>query len=62
MRGTFLNQSKKAQRLAAHAPNIDNACYVPTDPSLREIQAYKTDDELWKDLSGRIFALGATLS
>lgn len=37
-------QSEEAQRLAAHAPNTDNACCVPTDLRLREIQAYKTHD------------------
>lgn len=39
-------QSEEAQSLAAHAPNTDNACYVPTDLRLREIQAYKAHDEL----------------
>lgn len=39
-------QSEEAQSLAAHAPNTDNARSVPTDLSLREIQAYKTHDEL----------------
>lgn len=33
-------QSEEAQSLAAHAPNTDNVCYVPTDLRLREIQAY----------------------
>lgn len=39
-------QSKEAQSLAAHAPNTDNARSVPTDLSLREIQTYRTHDEL----------------
>lgn len=57
--GTTLKNStsqKRASSLAAHVPNIDNACYVPTDLNLREIQAYKMDGQLWKILSGRMFA------